>query len=561
MLDLSPSLTTDPDSLRRAQIDTARRIDNHTYKYTPLHPNLPSFRLLKLHPHKDGGEPGLVCELTLAYLGEGVKKYEAISYHWGTRGDMNNELIRIELDQKSFFISETVHDILKALQANKPRRLWIDFICIDQGNLDERSIQVTRMKEIFGHATSVIISLGPHGGQPASALSPSQRRGFLPRFRTSRGPTNQARRLLSDLRHPWFSRIWVVQEVAAARNLRLLSSGRWLSMGTIQAQVDDVIRGPTMAGDRRYSYFRNIDTGLRNDLEVALKPCQSLFDIMMSFPNSEFDLLPLLEKFRHFNATDPRDKVYALLGISKEVDAVELKPDYALSIAEVYTRTSKYFMRRYSNLSALSYVGISSPEDDFSDPESRQQTGQARSETTLPSWCPDWRLKALHIKQKGPSPNCQPRGADDPCSARQLVIRGFSIAKVFSIFPDGNIESAHVSGQSPGGSDWPFEQLSIYLTKCFKDKTRTPKSLLKEGDLLCLLLDTSGLAVLRPFDDFVFKLVKLAHSEFSEFQSGDAVSYPGRVRASSGRRAAEIRAILGIFVGDAKPPLRSYRIV
>jgi hypothetical protein len=134
------------------------------YQYTPLHPDAPSFRILKLNPPRDGKTSKIDCELTLNYLGKHVKNYKAVSYYWGSPDSQQRERnCSISLDGKKFYVSPIVADILRTLRhESRSIMLWIDLICIDQDNLQERNIQVMRMKDIFGHADSVIVSFGPH---------------------------------------------------------------------------------------------------------------------------------------------------------------------------------------------------------------------------------------------------------------------------------------------------------------------------------------------------------------------------------------------------------------
>ena len=73
--------------------------------------------------------------------------------------------------------------LLQLRHEKKDRLLWIDLICIDQGNIDEKAIQVERMKDIFGEAQTIIASLGPHSitgmNQEISTCRPKIRKGDL----------------------------------------------------------------------------------------------------------------------------------------------------------------------------------------------------------------------------------------------------------------------------------------------------------------------------------------------------------------------------------------------
>lgn len=88
----------------------------------------------------------------------------------------------------------------------------------------------------------------------------------------------------------------------------------------------------------------------------------------------KFDLNDFL--FRHLqrHATDPRDQVYALLGLNKAAGSDEIKPDYNIDVAETYLRTCKYVVAREVQADFLHEVGL------------------PRRIENLPSWVPDWSI-------------------------------------------------------------------------------------------------------------------------------------------------------------------------
>jgi hypothetical protein len=67
-------------------------------------------------------------------------------------------------------------------------------------------------------------------------------------------------------------------------------------------------------------------------------------------------LLPLLDSLRLRQATDPRDKIFALLNVAYDAKPSDLKPDYCKSHAEVYAMTAKWLLRTQKRLDFLSLV-------------------------------------------------------------------------------------------------------------------------------------------------------------------------------------------------------------
>ena len=88
----------------------------------------------------------------------------------------------------------------------------------------------------------------------------------------------------------------------------------------------------------------------------------------------------LLQKHRYSKSTDPRDKVYAFLGLANSkmapfhTNPTAITPDYKLSVQQVYMQTAKALLKSYGNLSVLSHV----------------EDASIRRITGLPSWVPDY---------------------------------------------------------------------------------------------------------------------------------------------------------------------------
>lgn len=106
-------------------------------------------------------QPGLFndpihCQLEQVSLSAG-HSYEALSYAWGDAKDTSPMI----LDRTPYYITKNLECALRYLRYKEsPRVLWIDAICIDQNDLDEKSEQVPIMGEIYSRATKVYAWLG-----------------------------------------------------------------------------------------------------------------------------------------------------------------------------------------------------------------------------------------------------------------------------------------------------------------------------------------------------------------------------------------------------------------
>lgn len=89
--------------------------------------------------------------------------YEALSYTWG----LSVETKLILLNGKPFTVRENLYSFLKRRGNRAEILFWVDAICINQQDLDERNSQVKTMGEIFAQASKVLIWLGHLGIDPS----------------------------------------------------------------------------------------------------------------------------------------------------------------------------------------------------------------------------------------------------------------------------------------------------------------------------------------------------------------------------------------------------------
>ncbi|KAK3293024.1 heterokaryon incompatibility protein-domain-containing protein [Chaetomium fimeti] len=161
-------------------------------------------------------------------------RYIAISYCW----DPTSARRGMFLDMKSFSISETVLEVLNQVQASQHATgshdlLWIDQICINQDDQNEKLDQMYRMGEIYSKASKVFIWLGPTANQSDAALKNMERmlgevvtlnqatatRADLPEDTAATINEDHGQYYGHLFMRPWFRRLWTVQEALLARKL------------------------------------------------------------------------------------------------------------------------------------------------------------------------------------------------------------------------------------------------------------------------------------------------------------------------------------------------------
>ena len=178
------------------------------YRYSSLMPGNDSIRLLRLMPDEDEAAD-IQCELFEYSLRDSGSSrthlYDALSYVWGNP----NETLPIFIDGHVLDITASLHAALLRLRDHSLERIiWVDAVCINQANEEEKGHQIQSMARIYGQANRVIVWLGEVADDSDLALEAI-------RVASSKKSTycSDSERtppaVLALLQRPWFRRIWV----------------------------------------------------------------------------------------------------------------------------------------------------------------------------------------------------------------------------------------------------------------------------------------------------------------------------------------------------------------
>lgn len=370
------------------------RITNDFSPYSPLDPALKQIRVLILHPGPASAE--LCCSLAYTSLAADDRRtYEAVSYCWGDVKAVET----IKLDGRSFAITQSAGGALRAFREEaEDRCIWLDAICINQQDDEERGLQVSIMGDIYRAATRALVWLGDDDGTFGDAYTLMT--ALIRQMGDETGGWNgqaayetlkdfewDSRLHMKDIRtrgipsyespawdalerffsRPWFNRMWVIQEIVLSHR-PVAFCGR--------EQVDWVIiqMAASWITHQRYD-ARSHRPGLLQAKNVTM---------VWQFA-AKSDLQSLLLLTRDFQATDPRDKVFGVLGMATDCRSAmpdELKPSYLKSTRRIFSDATKYTIRASQNLDVLSQIGyICSFEDSL-----------RNSSSAFPSWVPRWDL-------------------------------------------------------------------------------------------------------------------------------------------------------------------------
>lgn len=206
------------------------------YEYQPIRTGPNNIRLLQILPGTGNAE--IFCQVfqyTLR-IEKAFGLYEALSYVWGDAADPQSINVKNAKDEQYSTISVT-RNLFAALcrlrDPDLPRTVWIDAICINQHDLEERASQVRIMARIYAYAVSVTVWLGEEADDSSKVLN-LLRRIVADDVKYSYNSKEIAKRILEPaqtailalLDRSWFRRAWVGGLVPSF-NAWILTSGRW----------------------------------------------------------------------------------------------------------------------------------------------------------------------------------------------------------------------------------------------------------------------------------------------------------------------------------------------
>jgi hypothetical protein len=431
--------------------------------YRPLDKSLHEIRLIILK----GGiedEP-LSCFLVYTSLEQSpAVSYEALSYCWGDPRMKRDIFVKVRDQEEGWehaiSITLALHTALKRLRPpqGEVRTLWIDAICINQDNLDERASQVSMMREIYRNASRVIVWLGD--GTDATQRSIETVKAICHRYNSlnpisgteisSKDDIDQLHEPMSEryvaahyfvdhwsvFEFSWFRRTWVVQEIYNARSAIV-------HCGT------DVLTWPTVL---RVNRCMGMVPMKANSAHKAFMPpiFEVLFDSRIETDKEwscNTSILDVLLKGLDLDATDPRDKIFAMLQFGRETGQLDKLPsdvaiDYRRPVKEVFARFTRWWIVEHKSLTILSAIQAL-------EGRTWQQINLDRDEditSGLPTWSWSYRGHsnwAVGILGLPPSAPYNAAGTTVPetvfittsTSWRTLCLSGLRVGTITNIFP------------------------------------------------------------------------------------------------------------------------------
>ena len=305
-------------------------------------------RLLKLYPSEKRSDNNLMASLIVRK----DEEYEALSYTWGNDNETGPtgslRVLAGEGDFEQIQIHANLESALRQLRRRRRTRLlWIDAICIDQQNSDEKNHQVPKMATIYNDARRVCVWLGEGGPSTETALSFVSSILDLDSFDRLVADQNSVKdwhALWELMNSPWFSRRWVIQEIALAKEATVhcgkAKPVQWRDFANAVAlfgsryhQIRELFKASPEFGHHFYHLGDVTALGAHRLVDESSNLFRKSDDGVIQ--EHLYSLEHLVSTLSPFQAADPRDTIYAVLSLAEDTGAIfSARPSASIPVDE-----------------------------------------------------------------------------------------------------------------------------------------------------------------------------------------------------------------------------------
>ncbi|KAL6907332.1 heterokaryon incompatibility protein domain-containing protein [Trichoderma evansii] len=387
------------------------------FTYTPLRRDIPEIRLVRILSAGDS-----TCDVSLELRHASIDEinFSALSYVWG---DVKNPVEILIIGSSSKIGQNLFKGLTQLFENGTHCWLWIDALCIQQSDQEEKTYQVGQMRTIFSHSERVFSWLGPGTSSTdkamefASHIGPralsfghdplafdiplDELRNFFNHnkkvWKTQLLPKYDAKKLdlamfihdiifcpdlhshtprqgqvgddlvagiQSLMNREYWQRIWINQEIALAREVTLLCGTKSVWLDHLEASfsvVDQCNRLHRYTNSETQNFAKGLYPNFWTNLPLETR--------RLVRSGGSINLSRLLY-------TD--HLVFGLLGIITDNDTLNLRVDYQLTTAEVFTAVTRAFISNGDNDKKSYHLDHCVPREE-------------NTQNTLPSWVPDWK--------------------------------------------------------------------------------------------------------------------------------------------------------------------------
>jgi hypothetical protein len=352
---------------------------NKSFIYNPIDSSRHEIRLVVLDPASEFSAD-IHCSLQHVSLSSAERsQYEALSYVWGDPSATKAIFLRGE----AFQVTMNLESALRHLRfRTRERVLWVDAIAINQNDVKEREEQVAIMGLVYQSAQCGLLWMGGESAKYRYAMyvlghrfSEDEKKAAAEFARLVRNKSSMWSHLVAFFEAPVWQRMWIVQELALAREVRVMCRFKELDWNSLRI-VANILTSPR--------YVEQVPPSSAEGL-VQVTSISSLRAWKPPADRPWGDLLLLWYAFGWATCHDPRDKIFAILNIV--TDKLGIIPDYKIDADELFCSVARKYILQRRDFKILGYRCINWPTGAT---RSTLRVGSGAAYGPVPSWCPDF---------------------------------------------------------------------------------------------------------------------------------------------------------------------------
>ena len=246
-------------------------------------------------------------------------KYTALSYRWGRQLYIWSIFINDINAQVTDNLYWCLHDLY---YQDIGACLWVDAICIDQSNTEERNHQVTLMQDIYSIAENVLVWLGLEDIRTTRAFR------IFQKVESAYFDDIVIQDIVHLLENRYWCRTWIVQEFLLAKEILLMCGKHVAPCTDLLSTLENVNSYKPTPEITQSSAYRLCVARSRLLSSGRWRPFDNLYDLLSTYGETQ--------------CSDVRDRIFGLLSLydqSAVAAGARLKPDYSLSVEQLFFRT------------------------------------------------------------------------------------------------------------------------------------------------------------------------------------------------------------------------------